>query len=333
MYFQPPKNLRRANTVFEKFCKDVHVLPPDTPVFLIDGIGRILLRKRFGQVDFESIYSLLNERDAESFRKRMMLVDAFVVESKDAEGKNFIVVSKDDYGFSRCVVCSSSEKGSIGLHDFVARLCSYRDYLESFDNLVTSSMPRIPVKWIFGLKISGVLEIMDLAGAERDTGKNMTFPLMIGLEKLCSFIQKVNENKTELLYDESDREIYVTVPEVFFKLVVSAAALAERFSHTGKVKLSAYKTEESGSVMISINTRGKGYEGDIFEKALICAFEMTGFRCRVVDADGDYCIRFEVPLAKPEGIVVSDVAVVSSWIDELLESDAVYALHFTISDK
>lgn len=193
MYRQPPKSLRKANTVFERFCREVHILPQDTPFFLIDGAGHIVCGKRLEKADFESIYSLIDERETEYFQSRMTLSDAFVAESRSS--KECIVVSKDDFGFSRCVVCSSSEKGSIGLHDYALRLCSYRDYLESFENLAVSPLPRMPVKWLFGLKISGVLELMDLARAGRDADRTITFPLMTGLEKLCRFIQTANHTK------------------------------------------------------------------------------------------------------------------------------------------
>ncbi len=331
MYHQPPISLRRANTVFERFCREVHILPPDTPVFLIDGIGHIVFRKRLEKAAFESIYSLIDEMDTEYFQFRMTLADAFVAQSKNP--KECIVVSKDDFGFSRCVICSSSEKGSIGLHDYALRLCSYRDYLESFDNLAVSPLPRMPVKWLFGLKISGVLELMDLARAERDIDRIITFPLMMGLEKLCGFIQTVNQNQTELVTDGTEGNIYITAPEAFFKLVVSAAALAERFSRTGKVSFSVRRVDEANAVRINIFTKGRGDEGDIFERALVSAFEALGFYCGIVDSEDTYCIWFEASLAKPDGIAVSDIAEVSSQIDGLLEDETVSALHFTISDK
>ena len=331
MYCQPPKSLRKANTVFERFCREIHVLPPDTPIFLIDSAGHIVFRKRLEKTAFESIYSLIDESQTESFQSHMTLADAFVAEGKDS--KDYVVVSKDEYGFSRCVICSSSEKGSIGLHDYALRLCSYRDYLESFENLVVSPLPRMPVKWLFGLKISGVIELMDLARAERDADRIITFPLMLGLEKLCRFIQKVNRNRTELLTDGTQESIYVTAPEAFFKLVVSAAALAERFSRTGKVSISVGQAYEINAVRINIFTKGKGDEGDIFEKALVSAFETLGFYCGVVDSEDVYRIWFEVPVATPAVITVSDVAVISSVIDKLIENETVSALHFTISDK
>ncbi len=331
MYRQPPKSLRKANTVFERFCREVHILPQDTPFFLIDGAGHIVCGKRLEKADFESIYSLIDERETEYFQSRMTLSDAFVAESRSS--KECIVVSKDDFGFSRCVVCSSSEKGSIGLHDYALRLCSYRDYLESFENLAVSPLPRMPVKWLFGLKISGVLELMDLARAGRDADRTITFPLMTGLEKLCRFIQTVNQSQTELITDGTEEGICITAPEAFFKLVVSAAALAERFSKTGKVCFSIGRADEVNAVRINIFTKGRGDEGDIFERALVSAFEALGFYCGIVDSEDIYRIWFEAPVATPEAITVSDAAVISSIIDRLLENETVSALHFTISDK
>lgn len=332
---QPPKALRRANTVFERFCREVHVLPADTPVFLIDGSGCIICKQRLmlADTDFSDIYSLIDENDTEYFRTQMTLTDAFLVQRRDGGGREYIVVSKDDFGFSGCVVCSGSEKGSLDLCDFVTRLCSYRDYLESFDNLAVSPMPRMPVKWLFGLKINGVLELMELTRADREPETSITFPLMMGLEKLCRFIEKVNENETRLLTDGVDGETCITVPEAFFKLVVSASALAERFSRTGKVNVDAQKIDGRNSVRISIFTHGRGEEGDIFEKALVSALESLGFYCGVRDADGVYCIWLEAPIAAPEAVTVSDAAYMSSLIDSLLENDAVSALHFTIADK
>lgn len=335
MSFQPPKLLRKANVVFDKLCRDVHILPSDTPVFLIDTAGRIVCKRNLAlsPSDFGSIYSLVNEDGAVYVQSCIPSTDAFVVESKDGKGKDYIVISKDEYGFSRCVVCSRGEKGVLRLHDFVARLCSYRDYLENFENLALSSMPKMPVKWLFGLKISGALELLDLSSKEREVERKMTFPLKAGLEKLSGLIQNIRNGETEFLLEDIDDKTFVTAPEAFFKLVVSMCALAGRFSRTGAVKLKAQRIYERDAVRITAAVVGRGDENDIFEKALVSAFEALGFLCGIRDNSDGYSIYFEVGLAKPEAVTVSDSAYALSQIDALLEDDILSALNYTISDN
>ena len=330
-----PVRHNRAQRIFSRFCMDMEMLPPYTPLFLVDESGHITNKKglKTSKTDFESLYNLVSQAEAQSLFHKMHTCDAYAVSGKLDDGKNFIVISGDSDGFSRCVVCSYSEKGCVKLHDYIEKLCSYKDYLDSFSNLAFSSMARLPVKRLFKIKLSGALELAELsAGTQNDSQRRISFPIGVALDKLAEFVAKSGGGSIELLRQGSDFDCVVNVPELFFKLMVSAMANAVRYGRNGKVQVSAKALPRDKSVRITLLAKG-GEQGEaVYEKALVRAFEARGMLCGIREYDGEYMFYVDLPVKDIDKAVVSDVDVVLKEIDGLMSEQALSDLYFTIAD-
>ncbi len=330
-----PVKHKSAQRIFSKFCMDMEILPPYTPLFLVDESGHIVNKKRLktDKTDFESLYNLAADDEAPILYHKNRTCDAYAVCGKIDDGKNYIVVSKDKDGFSRCVVCSYSERGCIKLHDYIEKLCCYKDYLDSFANLAFSSMVRLPAKRLFRTKLSGAIELAELgSGAENDSERRISFPIATALDKLGAFVSKSGGGRLELVQDGASFESVVNVPEVFLKLVVSAMALVLRHSRNSSVKVSALLMPSEKCVRIMLDAKSDGKNEDVYEKALVSAFEARGISCLVRESDGEYSLFIDAPLEERAELVLSDIEVVSLRLDELLSEKELSDLYFTISD-
>lgn len=335
MYKTSPVKLHRAATVFSKFCSDMEILPSYTPLFLIDLSGRIVNKRKLvtKKEDFESIYNLVFEQELPFMLEESACRDAYAVKGNIDDGKNFIVVSKDRDGFSRCVVCSYSEDKCIRLHDYIEKLCSYKDYLDSFSDLAFSSAVRLPAKRLFRMKISGATELVNLAmGKESDNGRRISFPVSLALEKLCAFASKASGGEAVLEKNQAAAETVVNAPEEFFRLVVSAAALVMRHGTNSKVHVSVKKNVKKQCARIAFTSKRGAGEKDIYERELILAFRRRGLDCDVTDGDDEYSLYIDVPLEKREKLVLSDVFAISVMLDDLMDEQVVRDMYYTISD-
>ena len=330
----PPVRLHKSVAVFSRFCADMQILPSYTPIFLVDMSGRIIHKQRLitSKEDFESIYNLIHDEEISFIKEQSFVRDAYAVRGRIGDGKNFIVVSKDSDGFSRCVVCSYSEDKCIRLHDYIEKLCSYKDYLDSFSGLAFSSMARVPVKRLFRMRISGALELVNLAsGFDRADERRITFPVSLALEKLSAFAAKMNGASFSFLSEGADSETAVSAPESFFRLAVSAMALVISHSANATVKV-ALKLENADKVRITFTAKSRGEMQDIYERELISAFRQRGLECGISDNEKEYSLFIDVPVEKKKPLVVSDVAEISAQLDSVMDEQALVDMYYTISD-
>ena len=331
-----PVKYRKVTSLFTKFCSDMEMLPSYTPLFMIDSLGRIVNRKRLSlsKESFESIYNLVDAGEIPFIHQKSKICDAYTVKGLVDDGKNFIVVSKDKDGFSRCVVCSFSEDRCIKLHDYIEKLYSYKDYLDSFSSLAFSSSLHIPAKRIFKTRISGALSLVELAsGLDKDMEKKISFPVFLALEKLCAFAEKANDAKVVLFGKDNCSESVVNVPEAFFKLMTSAIALVQRHSINAAVSVYVQGVPCEEKVKITLICNSKHTENDIYERALLSAFREYGFECGVVDDGKEYALFFDMPLYTKAEIVLSDIIVISERIDALVADSVLVDMYDTISDR
>ena len=329
-----PVKLHKSALVFSKFCADMEMLPSYTPIFLIDRHGRIINKRKLStsKDDFESIYNLVSDTETSFINESERACDAYAVKGKADDGKCFIVVSKDRDGFSRCVFCSYSEDKCIKLHDYIEKLCSYKDYLDSFASLAFSSMARLPVKRLFRMKISGAMELWELSSGTDSSEKRISFPIMLALEKLGAFASKANGAKIELVNAGKPVTSVVNVPEAFFKLAVSTMALVHRLSTNARVRVSVGEREQDGKVTITFSCKTNGKTDCIYQKALVSAFNERGMKSEALENDGEYTFAVHADVEKRAEAVISDVAFISKRIDAIVDDRVLSDMYFTISD-
>lgn len=331
-----PVKYRKSASLFTKFCSDMEILPPYTPIFLIDSFGRIVNKKRLvtKKEDFESIYNLVESEEIPFIHESSKTSDAFTVKGRIEDGRNFIVISKDRDGFSRCVVCSFSEERCTKLHDYIEKLYSYKDYLDSFANLAFSSSVRLPAKRIFKTRISGALSLVELlSGDDNDTDKKISFPVSLALEKLCAFAAKANGGNVSLKKESSFSESIINVPEAFFKLMTSALALVLRHSMNMIANVIVENVSSDDFVKITIKAASVHGESDIYERALMSALRVHGFECGVVYDKNEYSVFVTAPVYRKEELVLSDVAAISQRIDHIIDDAVLKDMFDTICDK
>ena len=308
-------------------------MPPSyTPIFLVDISGQITEKRNLKISDgFYSLVSLTCEKDRALLVSSHFDYDAFAVRTSDGEGKDFIVVSKDESGFSRCVVCSVSEKGCVKLHDYYEKLACYKDYLDSFVSLVLSSDSRVPVLRLFRMRISGVTELMRLS-EEGGAGRKFSFPLKTAMQKISSVALAVDGSRNhQMSLDGIDEEITVNAPEGFFKLMLSVCAFLLRCSSGNGVSLSAEKHKDDGVVRLYASVSGRP-DFVMYVEALTRAFERTGIPCNFECADGRVSFECELKSAAKRADIVSDSGEFELRVENMLAMESVLDLYRTMAD-
>lgn len=334
MPYHNPVKKKGIDVLFSKFCLDMQILPQGTPIFLADSDGRIVSKRKLPVCKdcFDSIFGLTDEKDIPFLSEQRKLKDAFAVKGRIDDGKNFIVVSAVGEGFSRCVVCSYSERDCIRLHDYIEKLCSYKDYIDSFRGLAFSEKANIPAKRLFKMRISGALELVELSSSADKDERKLSFPVVLALQKICAFAQKANGGNVNFDMGEVDESTIIKAPESFFRLTVSAIALVLRHSRNGRVGVCVKRVPETDFVRISFVTENRSGVHDLYGDVLVGAFLQRGFECGVMTDEKTYGIYFDAVLEKQVKPVLFDVAVMSEQIDSVVSEEIVSDLFFTLSD-
>lgn len=329
-----PVRLHKSKTLFKKFCYDMEVLPSYTPLFLIDTAGRIIEKRKLtlSADDFLNIVSITSSDDKVLLDEGMLLYDVFAVETKSGQGKDFIVVSKDEFGFSRCVVCSCSDKGCVRLHDYLEKLSCYKDYLDSFACLSFSPMARTPALRIFKSRISGASELLRLSEFG-DEGRILSFPLKPALEKLACFSMTVSENaKCRIDTDGVQENAAVRVSENFFKLVISLMGLVMRESKADSIEVSSQPSKDGKNIYINFFATSDGFENRMFKDAVIKAFRRSGLDIFTFEGDGRIGFSVGVEIEKKAEIVLSDSDRILGEIDFVLSDEIIRNLYLMTAD-
>ena len=325
--------LHKSHLLFKDFCYDMEILPSYTPIFLIDSRGRIAEKRKLSlsESDFSNIVSITAKEDALQLSEAMKLRDVFVIEASFGKGKDFIVVSKDKYGFSRCVVVSCSDENCTKLHEYFEKLSSYKDYLDSFASLSFGNGIRTPAVRIFKSRMSGALELLRLSenGTE---GRKLSFPLKLAIGKLADFALSLQDFcACSIDVDGVGANIAVKTSENFFKLTVALLGLMIRQAKGTDVKIRAIEDGEGG-VYINFGIKGKEFDNEMFRDALVRAFRRSGIDAFTTMGDGEinFCIRTERLIET--GVILSDAEKIMLEIEELISDNVVSDLYFMTAD-
>jgi hypothetical protein len=299
---------------------------------MTDISGQIIERKNLKITDgFLSIAGLTHEKDRALLVSSHFERDAFAVRTADGEGKDFIVVSKEKHGFSRCVVCSVSENGCVKLRDYYEKLACYKDYLDSFVSLVLSPDTGVPVLRIFRMRLSGVTELMRLS-EEGGAGRRFSFPLKTAMQKISSVAGRLDGGfASRITHDGIADEVTVNAPEGFFKLMLSVCAMFVRCSVSGEVKTKAISQSEEKTVKLCISCYGK-LDSEMYIDALARAFERTKIPCAFNHGDGRMSFECELKAAAKRAEIVSDSAEFELAVDKMLSDESVLDLYRTVAD-
>ncbi len=324
-----PVALHKVPKLFTKFCADMEILPSYTPIFIIDSRGRIVEKKNIAHCGtFPNIVCMVSNDDMGLVLSGRKTDDAYAVEASSGEGKDFIVVSKDDDEFSRCVVCSASENGCVKLRDYLEKLSCYRDYLDSFARLVFSSSARMPVMRMFKTRISGATELLRLS-EDGEKGRNVSLPLRLALEKLGNFaLSERFGRKAQIVLDDVSPDISVSVPESFFKLVISVVAMQLRHGKHGRINISAQTSLQNGTAVITMSSDGFADVGGLYNNAVVKAFERAGLVCRAKDE----IFEFVLELSHEKTEILMDSETIIARIDLAFADEIVSDMYFTIAD-
>lgn len=327
-------NLHKSRKAFSRFESDMEILPSYTPIFLIDGRGRIVESRklRAAKNGFSNIISEICENDRNFFLLAQNSHDAFAVEAFFGDGKDYLVVSKDDFGFSRCVVCSLSENNCMRLDDYYEKLSCYKDYLDSFSSLMFSSNIRTPVLRMFRMRLNGASELMRLSEG-KGNDRMLTFPFSVAADKLCN-VAKMLHNGADIEVGTygSGGDVVISAPESFFKLVLCLIAYGVRCSRDGKVKVSARELHDRNLAQITLSVKAASFDSDMYTKALSGAFERSGFPFELArDRDG-MTFSFVSLLGEKREEVLSDSAVIATEISNLLSQESIYDMYRTVAD-
>ncbi len=329
-----PVMLHKSKMLFKKFCYDMEVLPSYTPLFLVDSQGRIIEKRKLSieKDDFLNIVSLTAEDDKTGLAEGMLLHDVFTVEAKAGRGKDFIVVSKDTHGFSRCVVCSSSDRGCVRLHDYLERLSCYKDYLDSFSHLSFSPMARTPALRIFKSRISGASELLRLSEFGNEC-RMLSFPLKLALEKLSGFaVAASGDTKCRIDLSMVGGNIAVKASENFFKLVISLLGLEMREAKSDCIKLSSHLSADGKSIYINFIADADEFESRMFKDALVKAFRRSGFDVFTSADNGKIGFSVGVEIEKKTAEVLSDSERILGEIDFVLSDEIIRNLYLMTAD-
>ena len=327
-------NLHRSGRIFSVFERDMEILPSYTPLFLVDTRGRVVENRKLNMSKggFSNIISEVCEEDRAFFVSSHGSKDAVVVRAVFGDGKDYIVVSKDSDGFSRCVVCSLSENNCMHLHEYYEKLSCYKDYLDSFSSLVFSCAARTPVLRMFRTRINGTAELLRLTEGKA-ADKMLRFPFDIAAGKLCDVAKAMHRDAgSDIFIDIHGEDVVINAPESFFKLVLCLMAYGLRCSRSGEVSLSAKEIPGQQLALISLSAKEFSDESEIYIKALSGAFERAGLPFKSEIEGNEMVFSFVSELAREREEVLSDSAVIAREITGILLQEGVFNMYSTVAD-
>ena len=317
---------------FAQFCKDTELLPKKTPVFMIDSHSRIVIKR--GNVSdglvFENLGEILSQKEFEFFTSAAKKGDASAVFLEDGKRKEFAVVSKIRDGFSRCVVCSYGEDGCRGISDYYEKLCSYKDYLDSFSGVVCSNYPRIPIMSMLRMRTSGVYHLMNMALSESssDSRKESAVPFVTALEKLSDFVAKTSEGFGDICkISICGSNVPVMLSVRLMNVIVSCMGFVARDSDDGKLLMNVSEKNDV-SVILSLCS-GKTCEtrSGIYKEHILSILDGMGIPNRYYENEGKCTFELElkkaaereVVLSEPEKIQeIADGCISQEWLEDVI---------------
>lgn len=319
---------------FCDFTRDMRILPKDTPLILACLDGQIKRTKNlpsYFKMPYPTLAKFIDKNDFKVCFDELSKKGVCIARtSKDQ--KSFLVISLDDRAMLRCIGATFAENGVLSLDDYLLKLCSYKDYLDSFERLHYDTDNRLPFIKMLKSRISGASSIIEISNSQnRDTFQRKILAEDF-IKMLCSFIKLSDaplEIKVTSACNDGGRGIFVT--RDFLKLCVSCTGLVIKNSKYASIELCTF--EKDDFVFLKMSTQRRNVkEVSIYEDAVLRALDLCGYSFEFDTKNDTYSIVFKLKSIPKTELVLSDAKKDEEYLSALLRQEMLQNIFLCVSD-
>ena len=319
---------------FTNFTRDMRILPNDTPLILAALDGQIKKTKNLPsclKMPFPTLSKFIDKGDFKLCYDDLLSKGVCIARTSKDE-KCFLVISLCDGLLLRCIGASFSENGALNLDDYLLKLCSYKDYLDSFERLHYETDNSLPFIKMLKSRISGASSIIEIANTQ---GKN-TLQRKVAADDLVKMLlsfTKLSDAPMQISVEANCKTngtgIFIT--QDFLKLCVSCLGLVIKNSKQADVVLEAL--EEGGFVYLKMKTKSKKSTGHcVYESAVLRALGLCGYNFSFCNQDGIYAISFRLKAVPAAELVLSDAKKEQEYLSGVLSTEETHNIFLASSD-
>lgn len=324
----------KISEAFLEFTRDMRILPESIPLILASINGQIKKTKNlpsYFKTPFPTLAKFIDKEDFPLCFNELSKKGVCIARTS-RDKKCFLVISLYDSFLLRCIGASFSENGALTLDDYLLKLCSYKDYLDSFERLHYDTENSLPFIKMLKSRISGASSIIEISNTQiEDTSKKKLLAQDL-LKLLCSFI-KLTDAPLEINVnaDCKDNGCGIYVSQSFLKLCVSCLGLVIKNSKFASIKLSTL--EKDGFVYLEMSTQSKNSkDGSVYENAVLRALDLCGYDFIFNTQNKIYSITFKLKSVPKTELIISDAKQDEQYFSRLLSQDELQNIFFSTGD-
>ena len=310
-----------------KLIADSQKLPKRTPILLADKRGKIHYNRRLEENGYtgNNVSLIICEKDKTFYIRNRRRKDSLVLEMKEAEGRDFLVLSKtEDMGIVRGVVCSCSPDNCMKIEEYIERVSRFKDYMSSFPKLIFSEVSAIdPIVRITRLE-RGSSKLMELSSQD---GAGGAAKIDIPLEKMAGKIAKYSVKTQNGLGCSVNISpdlfgMFARVPLKMFELLVLAMVIVVRYSMDKKLVVSAGNIGDNKAKirMFTDDAIKRPDGGIVFVSAVIRAFNNYGYPLEIIKENGGLCLETVIDWARPDVSALAESDEMFEVLSRVMES-------------
>lgn len=298
----------KSSSAFSDFNNEMRMLSNDTPLILA-GLDGHIKKTRNLPSDLKTLFPTLAKLiDTTEYGDlfNTLTKNGVTIARLNKDKISFMVISLCEGSLLRCIYASFSQKNFLSPDDYLLKLCSYKDYLDSFERLHYDTNNTLPFIKMLKSRISGTSSIIELSNTQNlvtEQKRVIIFDLMNMLGgfiktsdfPLCASVDIKCQNKA----------CAVSVSRDFIKLCVCVAGLVIKNSKFGDICI---KMSQNGKkVYLELCTENsKNNKNSLYEESLLKAFAVHNTFCKISKDDGQYSILLELEALPETQMVIND---------------------------
>ncbi|MBE6681705.1 MAG: hypothetical protein E7600_05435 [Ruminococcaceae bacterium] len=326
-----------AEKLANNFVYEMRRLPKGTPLLISDRHGKICFERNLGfsHGKVENVLQIISEKERNFYLSQKDVCDCMTLGMEDNYGGEFLVLSKNQSPFFGGVICSCSEDDCNGMDEYIEKLGTLKDFLDSFSSMSLSEGCGLPLKREFEARIDGAFYLSRLSkdAAEFDYKGTLSVPCGLLVQKTSAFVLSCG-NGAKIVYENDDMEQDETVdiPAAFVEMFILCLALALKLCKNKTVYVKTERVSDTQSMLkIQSTINNQKQNTSVFESAVFSLLDRLNisFSCR---KDENFGMEFVLENTKKKKITFAETDYMLDRIDDLLSAATLQNMFFTIAN-
>lgn len=326
-----------AEKLANDFVYEMRRLPKGTPLFISDRHGKICFERNLylNHGNVENVLQIISQKERGFYLSQKDVCDCMTLGMEDDYGCDFLVLSKNQSPFFGGVICSCSEEDCDGMDEYIEKLGTLKDFLDSFSSMSVSENCGLSPKRELEARINGAFHLSRLSkdAAAFDYKGRLSVPCGLLVQKTSAFVQSCG-NGAKIVYenDDTEKDGTVDIPATFVEMLILCLGLALKFCKNKTVYVKTERISDMQSVLkIQSTINNQSQNTSIFENAVFSLLDRLniGFSCR---KDENFSMEFVLENTRKPEITFAETDYALGQIAELLSQDALRNMFFTIAN-